>query len=165
MPQKPETGLEDLYQDIDFAVLLQIAGRMIGQYVEQVARDTGLSAGHLSLLGMVHRKPGLSQKTYSTILAIDDATLARYVQKLAQHGLLLREGSEDDGRIVLLRLSREGEAFIRDVLDRLSGVRAQLQARLPEAELKRLQDSLVAFLTAEGPASETRDGQVETDLP
>lgn len=143
-----------VYEDVDFAVLLQIAGRMIAQYVEAIGKETGLAAGHLSLLGMIHRKPGLVQNAYGGILAINTATLARYVDKLAKRGLLERERSETDRRTVHLRLTPEGREYIEDVAERLSSVREEMRARLPAAQIEELQDSLVAFLTAEGPSPE-----------
>ncbi|MGR3758757.1 MarR family winged helix-turn-helix transcriptional regulator [Roseobacteraceae bacterium NS-SX3] len=143
-----------VYDEIDFAVLLQIAGRMIAQHVEAIGRDFGLAAGHLSLLGMVHRKPGLVQNVYGEILAINDATLARYVDKLAARGLLRRERPETDRRTVRLDLTAEGREVVGEVIARLSGVREDFRARLSEAQVEQLHTHLVAFLTAEGTARE-----------
>ena len=147
-----ETDLpRGIYEDIDFAVLVQIAGRMIAQYVEAIGKDLGLSAGHLSVLGMVRRKPGLVQNVYGSILAINDATLGRYVDKLAERGLLRRERCDEDRRTVCLTLTDEGMTFILEVKTRLSGVQDDITARLSAPEIAQLQANLVTFLSAEGP--------------
>lgn len=147
-----ETDLpKGIYEDIDFAVLLQIAGRMIAQYVEAIGKQAGLSAGHLSVLGMVHRKPGLVQNVYGSILAINDATLGRYVDKLAEHGLVLRTRCETDRRTMRLSLTDAGLALILDVKSGLTSVQDDISARLSASEIAQLQENLVTFLSAEGP--------------
>lgn len=140
-----------IYEDIDFAVLLQIGGRMIAQYVDAIAKDCDLSGGHLSVLGMIHRKPDLVQSVYGSILAINDATLGRYVEKLAERGLILRERCANDRRTVRLSLTPTGTDLILDVKSRLSVVRDDMTRRLSPAEIAQLQANLVTFLSAEGP--------------
>lgn len=140
-----------IYEEIDFAVLLQIAGRMIAQHVDAIGKEAKLSAGHLSVLGMVHRKPRLVQNVYGSILAINDATLGRYVDKLVDHGLLLRERCDDDRRTVRLTLTDAGQGYILNVRARLNEVRVDMTGRLSTSEIAQLQENLVTFLSAEGP--------------
>ncbi|MEP2718786.1 MarR family transcriptional regulator [Pseudophaeobacter sp.] len=149
---KSESDLpKGIYEEIDFAVLMQIAGRMIAQHVEAIGKEASLSAGHLSVLGMIHRKPELVQNTYGAILAINDATLGRYVDKLEDHGLVLRERCDEDRRTVRLSLTPPGLAYIADVKSRLSAVRAEIVGDLGDSDISILQEKLVTFLTAQGP--------------
>lgn len=150
MPQEDPAGTAGLYDDIDFSVLLQIAGRMIAQHVEAIGKEVGQPAGHLSLLGMVHRKPGLSQNLYSEILAINDATLARYADRLVRDGLLVRQRDTADRRTVQLHLTESGEALVVDVKLQLEKVRGDIQKRLPRQRLKRMENDLIAFLSSGG---------------
>ncbi|EAQ46157.1 hypothetical protein MED193_07179 [Roseobacter sp. MED193] len=140
-----------IYEDIDFSVLTQIAGRMIAQHVEAIGKESGLSAGHLSVLGMVHRKPGLVQSVYGAILAINDATLGRYVDKLEDQGLVLRERCDDDRRTVRLTLTDPGLAYTIAAKKRLEDLRSEVTGGLSHADISVLQESLVTFLTAHGP--------------
>ena len=140
-----------IYEDIDFAVLVQIAGRMIAQHVEAIGKEAALSAGHLSVLGMIHRKPGLVQSVYGAILAINDATLGRYVDKLEDQGLVLRERCDEDRRTVRLTLTDAGLAFIIDVRTRLAEIRSEVTGGLGPSDISVLQENLVTFLTAHGP--------------
>lgn len=140
-----------IYEDIDFAVLLQIAGRMIAQHVEAIGKESKLSAGHLSVLGMVLRKPGLVQNVYGSILAINDATLGRYVDKLAEHGLVLRERCAEDRRTVRLSLTEEGRTYILRVKAQLADIRSEVTGDLPVTALNDLQEKLVRYLMAVGP--------------
>ncbi len=149
---KLETDLpKGIYEDIDFAVLVQIAGRMIAHHLEAIGKDSGLSAGHLSVLGMIHRKPGLVQSVYGTILAINDATLGRYVDKLEDRGLVLRERCDDDRRTVRLTLTEPGLAYIIETKTRLNEVRSEITGGLGFNDISILQENLVTFLTAHGP--------------
>lgn len=140
-----------IYKDIDFAVLLQIAGRRVAQHVEAIGKEARLAAGHLSVLGMVHRRPGLVQNVYGTILAINDATLGRYVDKLVEHGLVLRERCDEDRRTVRLNLTDAGLSYIQLVKSRLADVRGEITGGLAASEISQLQESLVAFLVGEEP--------------
>lgn len=140
-----------IYEDIDFAVLLQIAGRMIAQHVEAIGKESKLSAGHLSVLGMVHRKPGLIQNVYGSILAINDATLGRYVDKLSDHGLVQRERCENDRRTIRLVPTDEGTRYIIYVRSRLAEVRGEVTGDMTPGEINALQEKLVAYLAAAGP--------------
>ena len=149
---KLETDLpKGIYEDIDFAVLVQIAGRMIAHHLEALGKDSGLSAGHLSVLGMIHRKPGLVQSVYGAILAINDATLGRYVDKLEDRGLVLRERCDDDRRTVRLTLTEPGLTFILQIKARLDERRSEITGGLGFADISELQENLVTFLTAHGP--------------
>ena len=151
MPKVENDLPKGIYEDIDFSVLMQIAGRMIAQHVEVIGKETGLSAGHLSVLGMIHRKPGLVQSVYGAILAINDATLGRYVDKLENHGLVLRERCDDDRRTVRLTLTDPGLAYVSAVKTRLKEVRSELVSSLAQSDISLLQENLVTFLTAHGP--------------
>lgn len=150
--EQEDTGLpQGIYDDIEFSVLLQIAGRMIAQDVEAIGKEFGLSAGHLSVLGMISRKPHLAQGLYGAILAINDATLARYVEKLVALELVARERCENDRRAVRLQMTPAGETMVADVRGRLSAVRKSLDSRLNPKQVAELQANLVTFLSAEGP--------------
>ncbi len=149
---KSESDLpKGIYEAIDFAVLLQIAGRMIAQHVEAIGKEAGLSAGHLSVLGMVHRKPGLVQNVYGSILAINDATLGRYVDKLVDHGLVQRARSDEDRRTVRLTLTDAGLDYILTAKSRLAAIRQDIKRGLQDTDISQLEKNLITFLSAEGP--------------
>ena len=151
MPKVENDLPKGIYEDLDFTVLVQIAGRMIAQHVEAIGKESALSAGHLSVLGMIHRKPGMVQSVYGAILAINDATLGRYVDKLEDHGLVLRERCDDDRRSVRLTLTDPGLTFIIAVKTRLAEIRSEVTGGLSPSDISVLQENLVAFLTAHGP--------------
>jgi DNA-binding MarR family transcriptional regulator len=150
MPKSESDLPKGIYEEIDFAVLLQIAGRRIAQHVEAIGKEVGLSAGHLSVLGMVHRKPGLVQNVYGSILAINDATLGRYVDKLVEHGLLLRTRSDEDRRTVRLTLTDPGLAYILTAKSRLAEMRDDIRGGLQGTDISQLEKNLITFLSAEG---------------
>lgn len=140
-----------IYEDIDFAVLLQIAGRMIAQHVEAIGKESKLSAGHLSVLGMVHRCPRMAQNVYGSVLAVNDATLGRYVDKLEEHGLVQRERCDLDRRTVCLLLTDAGLEYILSVKARLAEQREEVTGGLPDGDIAQLQASLVTYLAGAGP--------------
>jgi DNA-binding MarR family transcriptional regulator len=95
---------------------------------EEAARRHGLTPRHHLLLLMIKGAPGGAEaSTVSELcerLQLAQSTVTELVQRAETAGLVGREQSDDDGRIIRLRLTPEGEA----ALDR---VHADLRAERP----------------------------------
>lgn len=87
-------------------------------FSEQAARSAGIEPQQHQLLLAVR---GLSQDARPTIrmvserLCVKHHTAVALVDKLESRGLLLRERGVEDKRQVLLRLTNEGEAVLREL--------------------------------------------------
>jgi DNA-binding MarR family transcriptional regulator len=60
-------------------------------------------------------------------LALTQSAVTELVQRAEQAGLIVREASPDDGRVVFLRLSRSGNIKLDAIHSGLGRERAQLQ--------------------------------------
>jgi DNA-binding MarR family transcriptional regulator len=122
-PDPDETGI-----DADYDVIEQAVGRILRQsrtprFGDAIRDRAGVkldraSYGVLARLGTLApiRLSDLAQE-----LGVDVSTVSRQVQALEQKGLVAREPDPDDGRAVLLQLTRKGKA-----------VRAKMQAAWQE---------------------------------
>jgi DNA-binding MarR family transcriptional regulator len=110
-------------------------------FSEQAARDAGIEPQQHQLLLAVRGLPEGSRPTIGAIaerLCVKHHTAVALVDKLEANGLVARERSTEDRREVLLRLTREGEAVLRN----LSSLhRQQLQSAGPEV-IRALQNIL-----------------------
>jgi DNA-binding MarR family transcriptional regulator len=98
---------------------------------ERVARQCGLTPGWYLLMLQIKGSPDLSERTTVTALAerlrLAQSSVTELAARAAQAGLLEREPSQSDGRVVLLRLSPEGEERFARAFRTLSSERQALR--------------------------------------
>lgn len=111
--------------DYQRAAALRAAVRVFLQRGEQAARHAGLTPQRQLLLLMIKGAPDGRETATVTELAerlrLAQSTVTELVARAEAVGLLEREGSEHDGRVVHLRLTAEGER-------RLAATVAELRA-------------------------------------
>ena len=73
---------------------------------------------------------------------ISKGTLTGVSRTLESRGLLRRDGHPTDGRLVLLSLTAEGEAFMQRVFPAFNEEEAFVTARLSDEECRRLAEGL-----------------------
>jgi DNA-binding MarR family transcriptional regulator len=112
---------------------------------EQVARAAGLTPQRQLLLLMIKGAPDGSERATITALAerlqLAQNTVTELVARAEAVGLLEREPSESDGRVVRLRLTREGDRRLAATVSALQEDRRHLievlseqrESRVPEA--------------------------------
>lgn len=102
---------------------------------ERAARLSGLTPQRYQLLLMVKGAPDGSERSTVTELAtrlqLAQSTVAELVDRAADAGLIRREPSHDDARVVHVRLTPEGERRLATAFTSL------------EAERRNLVDALV----------------------
>lgn len=134
------------FDDLSFGVLIQILGRVAHRELESVSQSHGLSAGHLSLLGMVQRYPRRQLRYYGGILAVPEATLSRYTEKLTVLNLVQRHRDKDDGRATLLVATQDGKQIVETVRADLARVNAQFEEALGDTDMDTLRHTIAQFL-------------------
>ena len=129
--------------DYQRAAALRAAVRVFLQRGEQAARRAGLTPQRQLLLLMIKGAPDGRETATVTELAerlrLAQSTVTELVARAEAVGLLQREGSEHDGRVVHLRLTAEGER-------RLAATVAELRA-----DREALVNVLAAQREAAGP--------------
>ncbi len=118
------------------AAALRAALRRFLRQSEMITRNHGLSPRHYELLLMIQAAPG-HQSTVSTLvdqLQLTQSTVTELVQRAEDGGLLTRRQSAEDGRVVHLSLTDEGERRLEGALADLGPERHRLLALIRPVE-------------------------------
>jgi len=110
---------------------LRSALRVFMRQTEQTARRSGLTPQRHLLLLMIKGAPDGSERSTVTELSerlqLAQSTVTELVRRAEDAGLIEREQSASDGRVVYLRLTREGERRLEQVDEKLTVERARLR--------------------------------------
>jgi DNA-binding MarR family transcriptional regulator len=105
---------------------------------ERVARISGLTPQRYQLRLMIKGAPGGRERSTVTELAerlqLAQSTVTELVDRAVDAGLLQRERSRDDGRVVDVRLTPEGEARLSSAFTTLESERRDLVTALVNLE-------------------------------
>lgn len=111
--------------------------------------------GGMLLLTLGEREPASVQSLIDA-LGRDKSQISRLIQSLERKGLLLREKSETDGRVSLLRLTAIGRDQLERIEDVLTLIVDQLFSPLSEAERDLFSNLLGRVLLDNGPGGSTK---------
>ncbi len=110
---------------------LRSALRVFMRQTEQMARRSGLTPQRHLLLLMIKGAPDGSERSTVTELSerlqLAQSTVTELVSRAEDAGLIEREQSASDGRVIYLRLTKEGERRLERVDDKLQVERQRLQ--------------------------------------
>ena len=130
---------------VDEAALLRAAAfrtalRRFLHRTESVAAQAGLTAQRYDLLLMIHSAGELRVSELCELLDLQQTAVTELLNRTEEAGLIIRKPSTHDGRVRLLRLTREGErrlirvfAALRDDRDALNDAFRELDRRFRAA--------------------------------
>lgn len=107
-----------------------------------------ISPGQLGVLLMCEANPGINQTRLGKALGIDRSTLVAMIDLLESRSLVARTPSAIDRRSHALKLTRQGEAFLRAMQPRLARHEAEIVRNLSAAERRQLMDLLARIAPA-----------------
>lgn len=127
---------------------LYAATRAVQQRYRPLLEPLGLTYPQYLVMLVLWEGDGLSVQDLGERLFLDAGTLSPLLRRLEAAGLVRRDRSDPDGRVVRLTLTPEGRALEA----RAAGVPEALVAALPETDLdlptlKRTLDALLKTLT------------------
>ena len=97
---------------------------------------------------------GLTVSDLGTRMGLDSGTLSPLLRRLEQRGLVLRQRTSTDERVVTVTLTEDGAATLKDVLVALQGLRAAYgfesatQARELVGQLHRITEGMRQLTTS-----------------
>jgi DNA-binding MarR family transcriptional regulator len=122
-----QVPLEYVIAIADFRAAL----RRFVRHSDRVAERHGLTPQRYLLLLMIKGAPDgserLNVRAIAERLQLGDNTTTELINRAEREGLVRRERSRDDARVVNLRLTREGEHRLYGVLVELEGDRQELE--------------------------------------
>lgn len=110
-------------------------------YARDVGKD-GLTQRQYALLAAVEAGAGRAQAELVRATGIDRSTLADLAARMQTRGLVLREKSPEDGRVLIVTLTEEGQARLDETRPRVAAADRRILAMLP----KRRRDGFLKTL-------------------
>lgn len=114
-------------------------------FQEECGRYDLTSVQYAALVGICEN-PGIDATRLSALIAFDRSTLGNVLERLEKKGLIVRDGTENDKRIKVVKLSPAGRALLNKVRPAVERVQERLLEPLRPADravLMRLLDELV----------------------
>jgi len=134
----------DSRRELALAVLGQfrVIFRSAKKHFQWVQERTGVGGAQLWVLAEIHRRPGIRVTELARVMAVHQSTVSNLIERLAKHGLLQRDRSRSDQRVVQLSLTDLGHATIARAPLPLEGVLPDALNSLEHGELADLQQRL-----------------------
>ncbi|BAL24101.1 MarR family winged helix-turn-helix transcriptional regulator [Azoarcus sp. KH32C] len=139
VPITPVTPLSVLQR---FRVLIRTAQRH-SQWIE---RQSGVTGAQLWALQELSEAPGLRVGELATRMALHQSTASNMIDKLESSGLVVKERTSADQRVVRLSLTEAGRDLLARAPSPARGVLPEALRLLDGESLGRLQDELDGLL-------------------
>src|SRR6185436_1885524 len=143
MRRPPNMGREILFQLADVA-------RSMRTYIDQCAREHGMTRAQWGVLVRLQRQEGMTQAEMADSLEIQPISLVRLIDRLCQHGLVERRPHPHDRRANRLYLTEKGHT-------------SEVLASLNEADAAALLQKLLLIKTNIRNATGKRDAANEAN--
>src|ERR1700732_2896596 len=133
VPELPASG-------ILLCRLLMHVGREMAVMFEQQIRPFGLAEAEFRVLTTLFSQPnGVAHPSDLCVRASQSpANMSRISDALVSRGLITRVSSVHDRRRMVLRITEEGEGFVRDLLPKLHAPLRSMLKDFPESEQRQL---------------------------
>lgn len=122
--------------------------------VEQITHEFGMPFSHIQILCMLHDR-SMSIGEISTSLGIAKPNITPLLDSLRARGLLERQRSETDRRIVYVHLQPEGVELARKIQASIAAQVAEWPPCFSHSEVKRLNNALATLIDAGRKLSES----------
>ncbi len=113
-----------------------------------VEQESGLSAAQLWMMWELFNDPGLTVSALSKVLSIHQSTCSNLLDKIQKKGLVYRERSNTDQRLVRLYLTEKGSTLLAKAPRPAQGTLTDVLLRLPDEVLLELDSGLNQFVDA-----------------
>jgi len=156
IPRRNAARREILFQLSDVA-------RAMRTYVDQRAREHGMTRAQWAVLARVERQEGMTQAELAEILEIQPISLVRLVDRLCEQKQLERRPHPSDRRANRLYLTAKGRATLAGLIPLGRQVAGELFASLSAAETAALLRSLLRVKKNIRKVSETHSARRATN--
>ncbi len=118
----------------------------VRQHSRALEAACGIGGAQVWMLATIADSPDITVSQLSKALSIHVSTASNLLDKLARAGLVERLRSEEDRRMVRLRLTDEGSAIVARAPRPLTGLVVDALEKLPEDSLARLDAELARLI-------------------
>jgi MarR family transcriptional regulator, transcriptional regulator for hemolysin len=121
------------------------AARMMRTYIDQRAREHGMTRAQWGVLLRLERQEGMTQAEMAESLEIQPISLVRLVDRLCEHSLIERRPHPRDRRANRLYLTDKGRATFARLLPLGREISAEILAGLDESDVADLLQKLLVL--------------------
>lgn len=136
----------------------------VRSHFRAVEQACGVSGAQVWVMAILAERPGLKVGELADALSIHQSTTSNLLGKLEKSGLIRRERSKTDQRVVQLYLSEAGEKALARAPKPFTGVLPHALEQLPEATLQGLIGDLRRVLAHMGAVDETAASKPLSEL-
>ncbi|WFR58989.1 MarR family transcriptional regulator [Anaerocolumna sp. AGMB13025] len=115
------------------------------KFINDQLNKTGLVRTHFEILNALAGGKDLSMSDLSEILHVTKPNITVLIDKLVKQGYVERVSRGNDRRVILVRLTDEGEKFVRKSSEELIQSSAQLLDYLDEEDLELIKETTQAM--------------------
>jgi DNA-binding MarR family transcriptional regulator len=127
------------------------ATRQIGLHLERPCAAEGVGAAEGHLLSYLRSYGPCPIAALLRVFGHKPSTATSMLSRLAKRGLIVREDDPEDRRVVLIRLSKRGEAAADRLRERLVALEASIRSRVTERDVEGFRSVLSAIEAATSP--------------
>ncbi len=130
-------------------ILFQLAdvARTMRTYVDQRAREHGMTRAQWGALARLERQEGMTQAEMAETLEVQPISLLRLIDRLCEHGLVERRPHPRDRRANRLYLTDKGRTMLEHLAPLGKEVIADILASVPERDAADLLRTLLVVRT------------------
>lgn len=122
----------------------------VRQHVQAVEKVCGVSGAQIWAMSTLRQTPGMKVSELAQALSIHASTASNLLDKIEKAGLVRRERSSTDQRVVRLYLTETGEKALGKAPQPLTGILTHALGQLPDEALSRLNQDLASLIAHMG---------------
>jgi MarR family transcriptional regulator, organic hydroperoxide resistance regulator len=135
---------------LDVLQQLRVVVRLAGNHAARLERSTGIPGAQLWALHEVAQADGLSVGELALRMRVHQTTVSNLLNRLDASGLVRKERSPDDQRIVHVHLSAAGRKALKSVAAPARGLLPNVLDAMTPAQLRKVHDGLAVLVECMG---------------
>jgi DNA-binding MarR family transcriptional regulator len=135
------------YLPLEVLGLFRIIFKSANKHFEEIEKTVGISGAQLWALSEVANEPEITVSSLAKVMSLHMSTVSNLVDKLVEKSLVERLRTDDDRRVVKLRLTRNGQAILNSAPGPFRGILPEALMRMEDAELVNLRVHLIALVS------------------
>jgi DNA-binding MarR family transcriptional regulator len=119
----------------------------IKKHFREIEKQSGVSGVQVWTLWEISRTPGMRVTELANALSVHQSTMSNLLDKIEEEGLIRKERTKGDQRVVRLYLTEQGHEIIKLAPKPMSGVLPDALQKLPFETLHSLSKDMDMLLT------------------
>ena len=148
-PPDPAGSSEFVIEE-SLGYLLNRAARKMAHQLALEIEPAGIAIGQWAILLFLWNRDGLSQAELSRVVAIEQPTMVRTIDRMVRDGLVTREADPADARVSRIHLTQRGRSLRDTLVPRAIAVNEAILERLTDAEGRTLLRLLAKIVEPDG---------------